>query len=161
MLGKWIGGQPAFRYPPSEWQPDGRHEVAARRPIPDPVPAPVRLSPAGRAALAALRDDCAARGVRVAYVLRWQYCPPALRADVTRQHLRFLQEVAEYIPVLREPSLGAHPVRDHFADMGLHPTAAGAALRSDELAASLSAWRVWTRADLAAAVAADALPGLP
>lgn len=153
MLGKLVTGQPLYRYDRSEWSEGGLHEVAARRTVVAPPPIPHRLSPAGRRLLAELRDTARARGLRIAYVLPWEYCPPDRLAQYRRRNLAFAREVAEILPVLREPSAGSHPVMTDFADTEMHPTPDAARRRSDELAASLQAWNLWTTPALDTALA--------
>ncbi|MFM1769921.1 MAG: hypothetical protein RJA22_2450 [Verrucomicrobiota bacterium] len=153
MLGKLLTGQPLYRYARAEWREGGHHEVAARRPIADPSLEPWHLSADGRRALADLRDEARARGVRVAYVLPWQYCPPVRTPEHRRRNLAFLREVVEILPALREPSAGSHSVAGDFADTNMHPTPEAARRRSDELAASLRDWSLWTPAALEIAMA--------
>lgn len=153
MFGKLVTGQPLYRYARSEWSEDGQHAVAARRPIVASPPIPHPLSPAGRQLLAGLRDTARARGLRIAYVLPWEYCPPERQAEYRRRNLAFLREVSEILPVLREPRLGVHPVLADFADTSVHPIPEAARQRSDELAASLRSWSLWTPPSLDAALA--------
>lgn len=153
MVGKLVTGQPLYRYDRSEWCEGGLHAVAARRPIAASPPDPRRLSPEGRRLLAELRDTARARGLRIAYVLPWEYCPPARMAEYRRRNLAFLREVSDILPVLREPSAGAHPVMADFADTDMHPIPDAARRRSDELAASLQTWSLWTTPALDTALA--------
>ncbi len=76
-------------------------------------------------------------------------------------NLRYLYEIAATMPVLKDPQLGANTNREDFADTSFHPTAQGAALRTDELAREIKPWTVWTRDELARrlkAVAPDPSP---
>lgn len=152
MLGKLVTGQPRYRYPASEWSDAGQHRVGDRRDLLPPSLEPRSLSPDGRRLLAELRDTARQRGLRIAYVLPWEYCPPDRLAAHQRRNLAFLREVACLLPVLREPGQGSHTVTTDFADTGLHPTPEAARRRSDELAASLQAWNLWTPDSLAAAL---------
>ena len=155
LLGKILLRQPLYRYSPDEFHASGWHEVVVKRPIPDPVASASRLSEDMKVWLIFIRDFCAQRGVRVAYTLPWGYCPPEQLAAYHRDNARFLQQVAEFLPVLKEPSLGAHSVREHYADTSLHLTATGAALRTDELARQIKAWSTWSPAELAQRIASE------
>ena len=64
------------------------------------------------------------------------------------EQIRFLREVAEYIPVLKDESLGADTLRDHFADTNWHLTKESSPLRSDSFALQLKNWNVWSLAEL-------------
>lgn len=154
LIGKILLRQPLYRYAPAEIEAGGWHNVAARRDLGTPAVPSVRLSNAGREWLRKIRDECARRQVRVAVTMPWHFCVPENLRATQRANLRFLRDVAEVLPVLREPSLGAHAVREHFADTNMHPTADAAALRTDEFAAALKAWRVWTVAEMDAQLAA-------
>lgn len=154
LIGKILLRQPLYRYAPTEIEAGGWHHVAARRDLGTPGVPSVKLSAAGREWLRMIRDECARRQVRVAVTMPWHFCVPENLRATRRANLRFLREVAEVLPVLREPSLGAHAVREHFADTNMHPTADAAALRTDEFAAALKAWSVWTVAEMDAHMAA-------
>lgn len=144
LLGKILLRQPLYRYAQTEFEDDGWHKVAARRDLGVPSIPVNRLSAAGKAWLAYINRECARRNVRVAYTLPWQFCTPENLVATQRQNLLFLSEVSAVLPALREPSLGTHSVREHFADTNFHPTANAAAMRTDELAASLSSWSLWS-----------------
>ena len=144
LLGKIILRQPLYRYAPSELKEGGWLEVAARRDLGNPGVGKLKLSPEGKELLATIHRECQRRGVRVAYSLPWQFCVPEDLTATQRENLLFIREVAAVIPVLREPSLGAHAVREHFADTLLHPIGTAAALRTDELAQAITSWSLWS-----------------
>lgn len=149
LAGKIALRQPLYRYSLDELHRSGWHEVVARREFDGPPeknqPA---LSPEARRWLASLREVCAGRQVRLAYALPLGYCPDELAAQYRRHIVRFLLEVSELIPVLRDPGFGSDPVRAHFADTPWHPTVEGATWRTDELARQIKAWETWTPDDL-------------
>ncbi len=148
LLGKVLMGQPLYRYGPVEIETGGWHKVAARREFGVPLVQTNKLSAAGRGWLIRIRDECLQRNVRVACTIPWQFCLPENGAAVQSQNLQFLREMSAVLPVLREPSIGVHAVRGHFADTDLHPTAEAAALRTDELAATIKSWTTWTDAEI-------------
>jgi len=150
LLGKVLLGQPLYRYAPAEFETGGWHKVAARRDLGVPVVTTNKLSSAGRAWLVKIRDECLRRNVRVACTIPWQFCMPEDLGALQRQNLQFLREMSAVLPVLREPSLGTHAVREHFADTDMHPTAEAAGLRTDELAAAIKSWTPWTDAEIQA-----------
>ena len=161
LIGKILMRQPLYRYSAAEFDPGGWQNVAARRDLgTSGIPA-ARLSPAGREWLLMIREECSRRGVRVACAMPWHFSSPGNLTATRRANLRFLREMAEILPVLREPSLGAHSVREHFADTNLHPTAEGAALRTDELAAALKAWQLWSLPEMDALLASMDLEQKP
>lgn len=148
ILGKIILRRPFYRYEPTEWQSCGWYRVTVERELPLlPVPSN-RLSAEGRAWLVFLRDWCAAHGVRVAYVLPWSWCPADKVPVWQRSNAVFLHDVSLVLPVLKDPRLGAYAVREHFADTQYHPNAAGAAVRTDELAQQVKTWETWTAPEL-------------
>ena len=92
-----------------------------------------RLEPRNRCACA---DHC-------------QVLSPRMRAtEYQRLNAGLALSIAEFLPVLRDPRLGAYTVREHFADTELHLTAEGAERRTDELADLVKHWRVWTIEEL-------------
>ena len=153
LMGKLVLRQPLYRYAQTELETGGWHNVSARRDLGTSGIPNVKLSSQGRDWLRMIRDECARRQVRVAVTMPWHFCVPEHLRATQRANLRFLREVAEVLPVLREPSLGAHAVREHFADTNMHPTADAAALRTDEFAAALNAWNVWSIPEMDAQLA--------
>jgi hypothetical protein len=128
-----------FRYSLAQMHPSGWHEIPVREPFPSKADSPDHLSPDCRRWLQDLTAWCRPRQIRIAYSIPWMYAAPA-DADHLRQcNQRILQEIAAIMPVLPDPTLGVITNQELFADTPLHPTAAGAALRSDTLAAALRA----------------------
>lgn len=144
LVGKILLRQPLYRYSNADFEPTGWQKVEIRRDLGTPSISNVHLSTAGKEWLLMIRAECARRGVRVVCAMPWHFATSENLLATQRANLRFLRDVAEVLPVLREPSLGAHSVREHFADTNLHPTPEGAALRTDELATALKAWRLWS-----------------
>jgi hypothetical protein len=148
LLGKLVSGQRLYRYLPSDLRPSGWLQTSVRLPIDGPPWHGVHLSPDGRALLRGLRAECEARGLRVAYSLLWGYTPPDKVSAFQRENAQFLLEVAEFLPALRDPRLGAYSVLEHFADTAIHLNKEGAALQCDEFADQLKHWRVWKPEEL-------------
>jgi len=149
LLGKIVLRKPLYRYSPEGMTPSGWQRARDFRPFPEePVPEG-HLSPDARKFLVALRHWGETNHVQVAYSLPWCFVRPPQSAAFQRINARFLAEVAEILPVLKDPALGAHPVREHFADTEWHLTAEGAAARSDALAAQIKAGSLWSGRELA------------
>lgn len=148
LLGKALLRQPLYGYSRGELHAGGWHAVAARHEVEASPEIVGGLSPEARAWLADVRDWCAARNVRVAYVLPWQFSPPEKLARFQQGNLRFLREISEVLPVLKDPAIGAYSVREQFADTPLHLTAEGAALRTDALARQIKTWETWSFREL-------------
>lgn len=148
LIGKIILRQPLYRYATDELKEGGWHGVAARRDLGSPDAPTFRLSAQGRELLEEIREECARRRARVAVTIPWQFCVPENLRATQRANLGFLREVGNVLPVLREPSLGAHAVREDFADTNMHPTPEAAAARTDEFADAIKQWRLWTIAEM-------------
>lgn len=149
LLGKLVQGRPLFRYAVSDIQQDGLIETAVRRE--EGVPGhDVHLSAGGRTLLASLRDWSRTNNVRVCYSLPWAWSSMEESVAFRQRNATFLLEVAEYLPVLEDRSMGARTERDLFADTSWHLNQRGSALRSDGLAQQLRDWRMWKPADLKA-----------
>ena len=153
LLGKFLFRQPLYRYVPADFKSDGWQEVNDRRPFDVPALAASKPAPSILAWLAGVRDECARRQARIALTIPWQYCAPEDRVATQRINLIFLRELCAVLPVLREASFGTHSIREHFGDTLVHTTPEGAALRTDEFAAAIKAWNLWTIAELDATLA--------
>jgi hypothetical protein len=149
LLGKIALRKPLYRYSPKEVTPSGWQRARDFRAIPDATIVDEHLSPDARKLLADLRHWGKTNHVQVAYSLPWGYVSQERSAAFQRMNARFLAEVAGILPVLKDPTLGAHLVREHFADTECHLTAEGAAARSDALAAQIKAQSFWMRQELA------------
>lgn len=150
LLGKIALGKPLYRYAPEDVQPSGWQQTRERRPLSDPeIPPDPRLSPDARRLLLALKRWGETNRVAVVYSLAWGWASPEKVRPRRQMNARFLNEVAGILPVLKDASLGAHPVREHFADTEWHLTSEGAAARSDALAVQLKARQFWSAEELA------------
>jgi hypothetical protein len=141
MLGKLVLGQPLYRYHISDSRPGGLQVTAERRPYalnqPKYESDSLLLSTAGRALLARIRDEASTRGIRVAYLLPWAYCPED-SADLQRAaNESLLAQIEESMSVQREPNLGVNSCLEDFSDSGQHLTADAAKRRSKVLSVTL------------------------
>ncbi len=150
LLGKIARGGPLYRYQASDYHASGWKQTAVRLPIEGPAWHRVALSADARVLLRNLREWSDRHGVRVAYSLPWSYAPVSARDRFRRENLEFLLQVAAFMPILRDTRLGADTELDHYADTQFHLNEHGSALRSDELAAQIKHWDVWSAAELQA-----------
>jgi hypothetical protein len=148
LLGKLALRKPLYRYAPPEIHPSGWQEARDFREFALIQPGAPRLAADGRNLLAALVRWARENEVRVCYSLPWACVEPAAATEFRRTSASFLREVAEFLPVLKEPALGVHSVREHFSDTGWHLTPAGAQARTDALAGQLRAGQFWTTDEL-------------
>lgn len=154
LLGKIALRKPLYRYAPPEVHASGWQEAHDFRDFPLVQPGRARLSADGRALLAALARWGKGADVSVICSLPWSCVEPVAADPYRRASAAFLREVLEFVPALKDPTLGVHAVREHFADTGWHLTPAGAQVRTDALAEQLKLRHFWTAAEL------DALSGL-
>jgi hypothetical protein len=148
LLGKVLLRKPLYRYAAPEIHASGWQEARDFREFALIQPGAPGLSADGRALLAALVRWAEAREVRVCYALPWACVEPAVLEEFRRTSASFLRDVAALLPVLKDPALGVHAVREHFSDTGWHLTPAGAQVRTDALAAQLAAGEFWSLAEL-------------
>ena len=155
MLGKLARGKSLYRYQLSDYRASGWKQTAVRVNLEGPAEHSGRLSADSRALLQALRAWCDRHQVRGAYALSWSYSPAAQEHSFQQENLRFLEQVAEYLPILKDARLGADPILEHFSDSALHPNEAGAAVHTDELAGQIKQWEFWTTEELRSLQTAD------
>ncbi len=142
MLGKIALGQPLYRYSMEGARPGGLQVTGERRPFTNSMdltvdPRPPTLSKSGRSLLERIKNEAARRGMLVAYVMPWAFWP-ADSADRRRAaNSKLLDQIAEILPVWREPKMGVHDVLPDFADSVQHLTAKAAEKRSRVLAETL------------------------
>ena len=149
LLGKVLRGRPLYRYNMSQVSQSGWQRVDLHWDFKPEAPYRAELSQDARKLLAWLREWSAVHHVRLVYSMPWCYVPEA-GAAAFREHSRnFLLEIASYMPVLKDPILGAYCVRQHYGDTALHLDAVGAALRTDSVAEQLTNWSVWSPSELA------------
>jgi hypothetical protein len=138
MAGKLLFRMPLYRYDLKDAQPGGLQVTQDRRPFDqnantDQEPAEMTLSRSGREFLEKLKKTTDSRGIKVFYVLPWVYSHPNQASPAREIHARFLDQVEQILPVLREENNGVYDIRDDFADTAMHLTAEGATKRSEVL----------------------------
>ncbi len=148
MLAKLIARREPFRYRLADVDAGGLVRTDTRVTLAGPPPLADHLDPEAVKMLAALRDWGRARKVRIIYSLPWGCCPEAGLAEYRRQNAAYLRDVSRFLPVLKEPSLGAHSPAGDFADSVWHLNRETAVLHSDELAQALRANSFWTTEEL-------------
>jgi hypothetical protein len=148
LLGKIALRKPLYRYQRQDVRPSGWQQTKERTEIIDEAPPDVGLSADARRLLQATKTWGETNRVQVVYSLVWRYATPEHHRRFQRLNLGIVREVAEIIPVLKDPVLGAYTVREHFADVGAHLTEAGAAARSDALAQQIKNRSFWTFEEL-------------
>jgi len=152
LMGKIAARAPLYRYGVGEIHPDGWQEIAEKREFGFEPPPGGSISNDARKLLANVAQSCATQHVRVAYSLPWRYCTAKDIPFLRGRNLDFLRQISEFIPVLKEPDLGIQTNRSLFADVPLHPTQEGAALRTDELAGQIKHWNTWTPQEIQSAL---------
>ena len=152
MLGKLLLNQPLYRYATKDSRPGGLQVTSERRPFTSSMklsdnPQQVTLSSSGRMLLKTIRDEAARRGLKVVYVLPWSYWPEDTADQRRTTNDTLLQQISEFMPVLRESKLGVHSAVQDFADSGQHLTAEAAAERSRILSKALQSagWKPHTK----------------
>ena len=144
MLGKLLLNQPLYRYSITDSRPGGLQVTSERRPFTLSMklsdnPQRISLSSSGRKLLKTISDEAARRGLKVVYVLPWAYWPENTADRRRSANSTLLQQISEFMPVLREPNLGVHSAAQDFADSGQHLTAEAAAERSRIFSKTLQA----------------------
>jgi hypothetical protein len=148
LFGKMFQRGPMYRYAIEEIHPSGWVETPVRMNLGGSPGHGDGLSAQGRALLSSLGDWCRTNRVRVCYSLPMAWCPPEELEAFQRGNARFLLEVSKLLPVLEDRRLGAHTNASLFADTSWHLNAGGVALRTDELAGQLRAWKMWNPDEL-------------
>jgi hypothetical protein len=146
MMGKLAMRMPPYRYSIENLQPGGLQVTAARSNFaagmdfssPEKVPP---LSEHGVQLLRSAQSAADERGINLIYVLPWSYWPQETVNERRTTNAALLKTIGRHVPVLVEPSMGAHSELKDFADSGQHLTAKAAAARSSVLAETLKADR--------------------
>ncbi|MCX6902366.1 MAG: hypothetical protein NTW03_02565 [Verrucomicrobia bacterium] len=148
LLAKGCAGAPLYRYQARDVHASGWLQTPLRLSFDSPPLHGPHLSAEAVQLLRRLSEYCAARHIRLAYSLPWRFTPPDQVEMFQQQNITFLLQVAAFFPVLKDPELGAHSVREHFADTAWHLTGEGSAARTDSLARQIQRWEVWSLAEL-------------
>lgn len=144
LIGKLVSGRSLYRYNVADASPSGWAVTSVRLPFRGPPAHGPHLSDDARRFLPALRDWCKERDIRLAYSLAWAYCPAEKLAEFRKSNADILHRIAEFIPVLKEPQLGADTNANHFADTNWHLNEEGSRLRTDELGRTVKQWELWS-----------------
>jgi hypothetical protein len=148
LIGKMARGGPLYRYHFNDIHASGWQEITIKRDLTGPPVRGPALSPDARQLLGWLRSWCVANKVRLAYSLPWGYSPRDNVQQFEAENLDFLLQISRFLPVLKDPALGADTRREQFADTEWHLTPDAAALRTDALAREIEEWSVWTTEEL-------------
>ena len=128
---------PLFHYDVGEIKPSGLVNTPIHH-TPDATPMDGgTISPSCGALLRSLSDWSRTNRVRLCYSLPIAWSSPDHAPEFQRHNAKFLLEVSRFLSIMKDDRLGAHTNADWFADDAWHLTAAGAAVRTDELAAQL------------------------
>jgi hypothetical protein len=147
LVAKIVGGKPLFRYRTQDINPSGWIQTAVRLPVETPGPAGA-LSTQSRKLLEDLAGWCRQRNVRLAYSIPWGFTTPDEQVSFQHQNAAFLLQMAELMPVLKDPALGVCTNREYYAETGWHLTRAGSNLRSDSLSYQIKEWSTWKANEL-------------
>lgn len=142
MLGKLAMHKPLYRYSIDQTMPGGLQVTSERRTFTASMdwsaePSLPDLTVGGRELLQRIKDEADRRGIAVAYLLPWAYCPEDSANLRRAANEKLLAQIEEFMPVLREPNLGVHSSLKNFSDSGQHLTAEAAKGRSKVLSATL------------------------
>ena len=136
-------------YTLAETDASGWQTTSRRKPVEELTPYYGRhLSEDNKQLLRWTRQWCERNGVRVAYSLAWAYSENQKAADLQAANRSLLEEIAEIVPVLKDPRLGVYGERAHYIDTFYHLDPEAAALHTDELAQRIKAWDVWKPGEL-------------
>lgn len=144
--------KPRWPYIIAETDASGWQTASKRRPFTEINVYSKHLSEDNKNLLRWTREWCDQHGVRVAYSVAWAFREPSKAADIQEINRSLLKEIAEIMPVLKDPRLGVDSERSHYVDTHYHLDTETAAVRSDELARQIKEWDVWKPGEL------DALP---
>ncbi len=143
MLGKIAMHSPLYRYSIDNLRPGGlqvtleKRDFAGSKQTAAESAKSLRLSPSGVRILQRVRDQAAARHIRVLYLLPWSYVPSDKTESAIDWNSHFLEEVGAYVRIIREPNIGVHGDLSDFADSGQHLTESAAIGRSEVFAGAL------------------------
>jgi hypothetical protein len=148
LLAKLIAHRPLYSYEVANASPSGWNHTGMRRPLPGFPAQRLVLSDDARRFLRSFRDWADQHQVRAVYSLPWQWTPPDVVKDFQRENAEFLVQIAEYLPVLKDPLIGADSRIEDFSDLVWHLNEEGSVLRTEELGRQLTNWQVWQPQEL-------------
>ncbi|WP_435896029.1 hypothetical protein [Oceaniferula spumae] len=138
-VGKKLLGRKGYRYTMDDFRERGRMETFYENEWKkaNQVIDKNTLSQDGIDLLVKCRDLAAKKKVTIVYSLPWTWTVEEISEESKRSNKRLLQEIEEYIPVIREPHMGVSTEGEYFADTSNHLTTEGAKIRSLELGEAL------------------------
>lgn len=143
MISKLIMGRKLYRYSIEDWQDGGRLSTSYKDSLLKPSEKMTESFPISPIAVEVLQDAvkyCEKKGIKLCYTLPWIYTEKEF-VDLNRHYNeKFLDEVEQYIPVLRDSYMGVCSNRSLYADTSYHLSNEGAHIRSLELVNSLHVW---------------------
>jgi hypothetical protein len=148
LLGKLVTRRPWYRYHLRDVDPNGLAVTDVRLPPNGPPEFAATLPPAATNLLTSLATWGQAHGVKLLYSLPWGHCPTNEIGRVQRRNANLVRQIAAYMPALRDPALGVHPVAEDFSDSVWHLTREAATRRTDGLAELLQRDEFWSLAEL-------------
>jgi len=148
LLGKCFSRKPLYRYSSADTSPSGWQQTAVRLPIRPVGLPPAQLPEEIKRWLKELRKCCRRREVDLFYSLPWGFTPADNLDSMQNANAAFLLQIAEFMPVLKDPRLGAYTEVQAFADTSSHLVPEAARLRTAELADQIQNRRVWSRSEL-------------
>ena len=139
LTAKFLSGRPPYAYSLNNYQngiltiPNG----GPTKDIEEFSPASKKFTEQTAHTLREISNYANSRKIRVFFTLPWECFKreacPAMRSE----HQEYLKQVERYMPVLRDPKLGAHDRPEDFLDTGFHMTLEAGKERSIRLAQSL------------------------
>jgi hypothetical protein len=148
MLGKVAARRPLYRYTIQDFDEAGWTRTQVRRPLAGAMLPPNALTHEVRRYLLALQEWCRDHHVRLVYSLPWGYVPTDQAPSFRKASAGFLLCILEFMPALKDPSLGARSNPGEFADTPIHLTEESARVRTELIAQQLASNAVWTADEL-------------
>jgi len=138
-IGKGLRGDMSYRYSVKDYRPAGWLETNFRGGFLNPsgkLP-PQQLSNEGRQLLNSARTSADERGVRVYYSLPWLLTNESIAKKNRDSNSYLLGSIAEIMPVLKDPTMGAQTNHLYYSDTEYHLNSIGSELRSKIVAEAI------------------------
>lgn len=137
---KKAAGKPLYRYSPEDLRAGGLIATDVRNPLHHKsTSGKLPFSEHSKEILKKLAALSKAKGFSVYYLLPWEFVQSENAEAARAQNAEFLLEIAQCLPVAREPELGVWSEPTLFSDSHQHLTEEGARFRSLRLQESLKA----------------------
>ena len=148
LIGKLASGKPSYRYTSALVHPSGFVETSVRPPLLSPIPPASEIVPDARTLLRSLSEWALTNHVQVYYSLPWAHVAPERLRDFRQKNAAFLLNMSEFLPVLKDASLGGRAERAVFSDTEWHLSPEGSAQKTDDISTALLTKQFWTRDEL-------------